>query len=557
MSVPPSVLLGILQGDPQVGQEINPSTPIQLAYGDLVKLCSVLVAQQNAVPQVTPCDDTTVDTQVQAVSIEPTRLLNEIAPIPPLRGPWRSHGEARLAFELYCARYLRQHFLVKQSNEFQVKFVCWYASKNGKECTFLLKAAPLDGIYHLSCDSNVEHTCDFHEYSKQPLKKQTFAKYKTLARECADLFFDFSVPSTAQIKQKVSSFEGSSITSSVARSIRSVARQSIYGTDSESFSFLESMFSDFERLDSESFGRVNRAANGTFISCFYAPGVSRRVFPELRKFVAIDACFSKNTHKYAIPVAIGIDANDHHVLLAVGAFESESNGSWKWWLQRLQEAYPGLQTLQESNSSEDLNADDENSRVHRVVIFVDGNIALNDQTNYSKNVILRRCLRHLEGNHLKHFRENGFSKDEVRMCKNAFWRMARSFTSENFEKHFKTVFDLLSVQKKAIWSDRIRGVDVSSWSYSGLSETECTWGRETTQIAESFNSSILPLRYLPFSVLIWALHKRTIDIFIERANQARKLTFSDSAPTAAAKNHALKNSVCPLLSKCSNICTGS
>jgi hypothetical protein len=171
----------------------------------------------------------------------------------------------------------------------------------------------------------------------------------------------------------------------------------LFGTDSESFSYLETMFSDFEKLDSESFGRVNRSGDGTFVSCLYAPGISRRIFPNLRKLVAIDACFSKNTQKYAIPAAIGIDANDQHVLLAIGAFESESNDSWEWWLRKLQEAYPGLKTLKEPNEIE-LDSEIE-PKPFRIVIFVDGNVALNDRANYSRNCSLRRCLRHLEGNH--------------------------------------------------------------------------------------------------------------------------------------------------------------
>ncbi len=111
-----------------------------------------------------------------------------------------------------------------------------------------------------------------------------------------------------------------------------------YGLAEESFAYLAGMFDGFKANDSMTYTKIEKEGD-VFVCCIYCPGISRSIAPSIRKFIAIDACFSKNKHKYAIPVAIGLDANNQQVLLAIGVFGSESDDNWDWFYSQLIAGY--------------------------------------------------------------------------------------------------------------------------------------------------------------------------------------------------------------------------
>jgi hypothetical protein len=208
----------------------------------------------NVTARASRCHSTTsvLEEIIPSPSVQPTGLLQDLAPIPPLRGPWESNKHVKRAFENYVARYIRQHYHSEQGNKKQVRFTCYHAHKTGSSCSFKLLAVPRRNpdrkiLWHLTADSCVEHTCNYSDYVQRPKKKETFSRHKTLAELCTEAFLDFRVPATEEICQIVRNFEGSAISKPTARSIRTLARTMLFGTDSESFSYLETMFSDFLR----------------------------------------------------------------------------------------------------------------------------------------------------------------------------------------------------------------------------------------------------------------------------------------------------------------------
>ena len=65
-----------------------------------------------------------------------------------------------------------------------------------------------------------------------------------------------------------------------------------------------------------------------FQRIFICPPTSSKSFAHCRPFIAVDGTFTKTQFIQTLLLAIGIDADNHAVLLAWGLVESETEDSW-------------------------------------------------------------------------------------------------------------------------------------------------------------------------------------------------------------------------------------
>jgi hypothetical protein len=62
----------------------------------------------------------------------------------------------------------------------------------------------------------------------------------------------------------------------------------------------------------------------------------------MRKFVAVDAAFSKTAFDYVVVLATGLDGEGRIVVLAWGIMPRETKVNWSWFLHNLKDSLEGL-----------------------------------------------------------------------------------------------------------------------------------------------------------------------------------------------------------------------
>jgi len=77
-----------------------------------------------------------------------------------------------------------------------------------------------------------------------------------------------------------------------------------------------------------------------FQRIFICPPTSSKSFAHCRPFIAVDGTFTKTEFIQTLLLAVGIDADNHAVLLAWGLVESETEDSWRFFLTNLRSAMP-------------------------------------------------------------------------------------------------------------------------------------------------------------------------------------------------------------------------
>lgn len=85
--------------------------------------------------------------------------------------------------------------------------------------------------------------------------------------------------------------------------------------------------------------KIEHNGNG---NVFISPSTSPRVAALCKPIVAIDACHSKGPHEFVLQLAVCQDGNAHLCIIAWGVTRAESEDSWRWFLARLRDHVPHL-----------------------------------------------------------------------------------------------------------------------------------------------------------------------------------------------------------------------
>ncbi|ODN94162.1 hypothetical protein L198_05013 [Cryptococcus wingfieldii CBS 7118] len=145
---------------------------------------------------------------------------------------------------------------------------------------------------------------------------------------------------------------------------------------------------------------------------FFAPRLSQLAWPHLRPLVSVDGAHSKSCHDYVLFLAVASDANKQSVTLAWGHAKTEKRESWEWFLSRLSDCYPGLDSK------------------GTVIMSDRGKGLVPAISNVLPLAIPSHCAVHLIRN-VRNRKHIGSTKEAVNIFKKMIW----AETPEEFQRH--------------------------------------------------------------------------------------------------------------------------
>jgi len=148
---------------------------------------------------------------------------------------------------------------------------------------------------------------------------------------------------------------------------------------------------------------VNHSFRRVFICPTYC---SRATFLRCRPFIALDGTFLKTRWAMTLLIAVGIDGNGETVILAWGVVESESEASWTWFLNHLEQVLPEV--------------------CSSTIISDRGKGLLNAIRSLGPGVTQAFCCFHIKQNAIRVYGQ---------IIETFFWRIVKSNTEEEYNNH--------------------------------------------------------------------------------------------------------------------------
>ncbi|KAL3677600.1 hypothetical protein R1sor_027548 [Riccia sorocarpa] len=189
---------------------------------------------------------------------------------------------------------------------------------------------------------NLTHTCPRHLHkwrgptSKAPWLAQVFGDRITseYRRPVGQLQTEFRIQYTRDVEY-MPMFR-----------MRRICQDIISGCQQQSFSQIPSLCARISEVDPSAVVDWHRF-DGTcvFMRAFVSPSACRNVLRYCQKYVALDACFTKNK-KYPTQlfIATTVDGNSHVVPLAYAVAPTENYENWRWFIQNLVASIEGLES---------------------------------------------------------------------------------------------------------------------------------------------------------------------------------------------------------------------
>lgn len=235
---------------------------------------------------------------------------------------------------------------------------------------------------------------------------------------------------------------------------------------------------------------------GTFNRCFVAPSAARNAFRFCRPFVALDGTFLKTRFVQTLLLAATMDGANQLVLLAWGIVPSESQENWTWFLERFLEAFP------HSND--------------------DQTVMISDRDRGLKNAIASVLPLAVSAFCCYHLRCNIATRFGVRMV-DPFWSCVYAASAVDFERAMEHVRSLST--SCADYLAEIRPESWAAYAFPGRRYTHVT-----SNLAESANAMLLPLRERSIVALLSGIWNHQMQKFFHRALEASRSTASLTAP---------------------------
>jgi MULE transposase domain len=182
-------------------------------------------------------------------------------------------------------------------------------------------------------------------------------------------------------------------------------------------------------------------------------------------------------------LAVGTDANGHNIILAWAVVESENENSWRYFLKLLKEAIPEVaQGVFISDRDKGL-------------LVADAELGL--------EVFRAYCCKHLDAN----FREVGGAA-----LSPLFWKAAHAVRPAQFEGA------LNEIREKKPAEQYLRGIAPAFWAKAYFPRSR--YGHDTSNIAESSNSTLDKARELPITRMLDAIWSRVMGARAEHRKSA-------------------------------------
>ncbi|KAL3684566.1 hypothetical protein R1sor_002588 [Riccia sorocarpa] len=229
-----------------------------------------------------------------------------------------------------------------------------------------------------------------------------------------------------------------------------------------------------------------------FMRAFVSPSAIRNVLRYCQKYVALDACFTKNK-KYPTQlfIATTVDGNSQVVPLAYAVAPTENYENWRWFIQNLVASFEGLES-------------------RNVIIVSDRQKGLEKAV---AEVLPRNfhmhCAHHLKMNVIKHF---GAAAGK------AFQTLVYMDDQAIYERRLVEMETRSSKGPDLVRYKRQILVD----RYVRFAIPLPRYGRTTSNIVECINGALKPVRdYTPCHI-IWQMWNYMLNLFYARREKARQ-----------------------------------
>jgi hypothetical protein len=242
--------------------------------------------------------------------------------------------------------------------------------------------------------------------------------------------------------------------------------------------------------------------NHRFRRVFICPKETANSFKLLRGLVATDGTYLKGFFVHTLLVAVGIDANNHILPLAWAVVESETESSWRWFLQQLSAAIPGL----DSNST---------------TLISDRDKGLQSADDELQHIGRAFCVQHIAANVQSKF---GIEP-------------RRKFIDCTYARTEEAWDDCMQKLRETHGPAYMYVVAIDRGMWAPPFMTTRTWGHPTSNIVESINSLLLEERGLPIVELLNGIWHKFMDLRFTRLQEARSTI--QKYPVQLSTNFAL------------------
>ncbi|KAF7113157.1 hypothetical protein RHSIM_RhsimUnG0155200 [Rhododendron simsii] len=214
----------------------------------------------------------------------------------------------------------------------------------------------------------------------------------------------------------------------------------------------------------------------------------------VRPVMKLDACFLTGYYRGHVLSASAHDADDRLYPLAYAIMSSENDEDWLWFLVNLKEVLGGCQVLL---------VIDRNTSLLNSIIKVFG-----EDCN-------AWCLRHLKENFSKFASSIGLKAERRNMAPKVVNDLAYARTEDSFKYHLGKLYGI--------------SPDLSKWVEDNNPKHWCNaffhykrWDKMYTNLAECFNSWILPLRELDIIQFMTGHVSKTTKLLLRKHTEVRK-----------------------------------
>ncbi|KAL3677992.1 hypothetical protein R1sor_020948 [Riccia sorocarpa] len=275
--------------------------------------------------------------------------------------------------------------------------------------------------------------------------------------------------------------------------MQSICQDIISGCQQQSFSQIPSLCARISEVDPNAVVDWDRF-DGTCVCmrAFVSPSACRNVLRYCQKFVALDACFTKNK-KYPTQlfIATTVDGNSQVVPLAYAVAPTENYEKWIWFIQNLVASVEGLE------SPNVIIVSDRQKGLEKAVAEV-----------LPRNFHMH-CAHHLKMNVIKHF---GAAAGK------AFLTLVYMDDQASYERRLVEMETRSSKGPDLVRYIRQILVDRYVWFAIPLPR----YGRITSNIVECINGALKPVRdYAPCHI-IWQMWNYMLNLFYARREKARR-----------------------------------
>jgi MULE transposase domain/MuDR family transposase/SWIM zinc finger len=328
-----------------------------------------------------------------------------------------------------------------------------------------------------------EHTCGINGATKV----QTNASYDRIASLLVSRFDSGSKgPTPKEIQSSVRHDFGCELSYWRAWRARGAALEKKRGNYELGYAVLPEYFNVLRRLNPGTVTALELKGQN-FKYCFLCFGAALHGFQFVRKVIAIDGTFLTGKYGGVLLCASAQDANNHIYPLAVGVVDSENDDSWRWFLERLKECIP--------DNDELCFISDRNQSIWKAVAEV------------YKSAHHGCCTVHLWQNCKTQYR--------AYWLHTTFELASKAYTVQEFDVLMQTIKE----GKDELHGYLTKKVGVEKWSRAHFPGNR--YNLMSTNIAESFNSTMVVEKEFPIYSLLVTIQQKLCKWYYDRRTRAK------------------------------------